>query len=368
VGEIIETMGYGKFTPTNLQKALAGKNIGLMPSMDEISNSIEGRSDVKDLESLMQLTYLQLTQPRLDESLLKAYVGTMSMQLKNITANPQMAFVEKLVAEMYNNNPLRPVVIPTDADLKSLNAQRAIEIYKNEFSTADGYHFFIVGNVDENTLKPLLEQYIASLPATGKEPKFVDNGLRLKPGNNKFEFKKGTEPQSLVVAQYFGEMPYTEDMALKATLIGDILTIRVIEKLREEMGSIYGGGFSGSLQKEPYGFYTIQTQLPTGPDSVDPILKQLDVEIGKLKTNGPEQKDLDKVKIAIVEKRKEQLKTNQYWLAKLEQLQFSGRSTDWFLNFETEMNKISVQDIKAAANKFFDGKNSFIGILNPEKK
>ncbi len=213
-----------------------------------------------------------------------------------------------------------------------------------------------------------MEQYLASLPVSGKAPKAVDNGLRMKPGNNKFNFNKGSEPQSLVVAMYFGEMPYAEDMALKATMIGDILTIRVIEKLREEMGSIYSGGFSGSMEKEPYSHYTIQTQLPTGPESVDAILKQMDVEIAKLKSNGPEQKDLDKVRIAIVEKRKEGIKTNGYWISKLQQLKFDGRSTDWFMNFDNEINKISVQDIKAAANKFFDGKNSYIGILNPEKK
>jgi zinc protease len=368
LGDIIESMGYGSFTPTALQKALAGKSISLMPSLGETTAGVYGRATVKDLESLFQLNYLQLTEPRLDESLFKAFVSTMATQLKFVKSNPQVAFVDALMSDMYNNSPLKPITIPSDADLQSLNAQRAIDIYKEQFSSADGYQFFIVGNVDENTLKPFLEQYIASLPVSGKAPKAVDNGLRLKPGNNKFNFNKGSEPQSLVVAVYFGEMPYTEDMALKANLMGDILTIRVIEKLREEMGSIYSGGFSGSMEKEPYSHYAIQTQLPTGPENVDAILKQMDIEIAKIKTNGPEQKDLDKVRIAIIEKRKEGIKTNQYWLSKLQQLKFSGMSTERFLNFENEINKISVQDMKAAANQFFDGKNSYIGILNPEKK
>lgn len=367
LGELIETMGYGKFTPTALTKTLTGKNVGLQPAMTETTNIVEGRSDIKDLESLFQLNYLQLTQPRLDQELFNGFSGKMQMQLKYIKSNPQAAFVDSLVTVMFNNNPLRPIAVPSEKDIKSLNAQRAVDIYKKEFSTADGYHFFLVGNVDENTLKPLLEQYIASLPATGKEPKFIDNGVRMKTGNNKFVFKKGTEPQSLIVAQYFGEMPYSEDMALKANMIGDILTIRVIEKLREEMGSIYSGGFSGSMEKEPYSNYSIETQLPTGPENVDAILKQTDVEIAKLKKDGPEQKDLDKVRIAILEKRRESIKTNGYWISKLQQLEFSGNSVDRFLNFENEINKITVKDIKDAANKFFDGKNSFIGILNPEK-
>jgi zinc protease len=368
LSEVIETMGYGKFTPTDLSKTLAGKNVGLMPSMSEISNNVDGRSDVKNFESLLQLNYLQLTQPRLDEDLLKAFTGKMQMQMKFIKSNPKAAFIDSLVTVMYNNNPLKPIVLPSEADLNSLNAKRAIEIYKKEFSTADGYHFFIVGNIDENTLKPLLEQYLASIPAAGTKPGFKDNGVRIKPGNNKFVFKRGTEPQSLIVAQYFGELPYSEDMALKVTMIGDILTIRVIEKLREEMGSIYSGGFSGSMEKLPYSHYSLDTQLPTGPENVDAILKQTDVEIARLKTDGPEQKDLDKVRIAIIEKRREQIKTNEYWMGKLERLKFSDDySTDRFLNFEAEINKISVKDIKDAANKLFDGKNSFIGVLDPEK-
>ena len=365
--EIIETMGYGKFTPTALTKTLAGKNIALRSSMTEVSDVTDGTSDVKDLENLFKLNYLRLTQPRVDAELLKGLTGKMLMQMKFIKSNPQFSFVDTLITVMYNNNPLKPVVLPSEADLNAFKAAQAVAIYKKEFGTADGYHFFIVGNVDENTLKPLLEQYIGSLPTIGKEPGFIDNGLRLKPGNNKFVFKKGTEPQSMIMAQYFGEMPFTEDMSLKATLIGDILTIRVIEKLREEMGSIYSGAFSGSMSKEPYPSYSFSTQLPTGPESVDAILKQTDVEIAKLKADGPEQKDLDKVKIAIIEKRREQLKTNEYWIGKLQLFKFSDYSVDRFLNFENEMSKISVLSIKEAANKFFDGKNSFIGVLNPEK-
>ncbi|QEE49875.1 insulinase family protein [Flavobacterium alkalisoli] len=367
LGNLIQTMGYGKFTPTVLTKTLAGKNIGLRTSMTPTTNIVEGQSDIKGLESLLQLNYLELTQPRLDQELFNGFVSTAQMQLKFIKSNPQAAFVDGLITEMFNNNPLKPIAVPSEEDIALLNAQRAVAIYKKEFSSADGYHFFLVGNVDESVLKPLLEQYVASLPATGKEPEFVDNGLRIKPGNNKFVFKKGTEPQSLIIAQYFGEMPYSEDMALKANLIGDILTIRVIEKLREEMGSIYSGNFSGSMEKEPFPSYTIITQLPTGPENVDAILKQTDVEIAKLKKDGPEQKDLDKVRIATIEKRREEIKTNAYWLSKLQQLEFSGYSIERFLNFENEINKITVKDIKKAANKFFDGKNSFIAILNPEK-
>lgn len=366
--QLAETMGYGKYTPTALNKALAGKNVEASPEMGEISSGISGKSDARHIETLLQLVHLELTQPRVDPELLKGFVGKMNAQMKFIKANPQISFVDTLLKVAYNNNPLSPIVFPTEAQLNALDAQHISEVYKKELSTANGYHFFIVGNVDEEQLKPLLEEYLGSIATGEGTPAFKDNGLRMKAGNNKFVFEKGKDAKSMIFAQYFGEMPYTEDMALKATLIGDILTIRVIEKLREEMGSIYSGGFSGNFSRDPYPNYVLGTQLPTGPESVDAILKATDVEIAKLKKDGPEQKDLDKVKIAIVEKRKENMKTNGYWLNKLENLKFDSYSTERFLTFNNILDAITVKDIQDAANKFFDGKNSFIGIMNPEKK
>lgn len=363
---VIESMGYGKYTPADLTKALTGKNVGLLPSINEAFNIVEGNSDVKNLETLLQLNYLQLTSPRMDQELFDAYIKKMKTQLKFAAANPQFAFLTAMIDDMYNKDPLRPVILPTEAELEQVNAARAIEIYKNEFSNAKGFHFFIVGNIDEAALKPLLEKYIASLPASGKTPAFKDNGLRPKQGIHTFEMKKGKEPKSLIISQYFGELPFSEDKSLKATMIADILTIRVIEKLREEMGAVYGAGFYGQFSKYPVAEYSISTQIPTGPESVDEIMKAIGQEIQVLKTKGPEAQDLEKVKIALLEKRKESLKTNNYWLAKLDQLKFQGFSTDRFLSIDKEIEKVTVDDIREAANLFFNGKNQYTAILNPE--
>lgn len=366
VADVIESMGYGKYTPSELERALSGKNLSLTPQLTATHNIMNGSSDVKSFETLLQLNYLQLTSPRLDEELLNAYVKKMKNQLKFIGANPQIAFIRAMLKDAYNDNPLTPIAIPTAEQLESLDAKRLIEIYKNEFSNAKGFHYFIVGNVDEETLKPLLEKYIASLPTSGAEPNFKDNGVRMKKGDNTFEFKKGKEPKSLIITQYFGEMPYSEESALKATLIADILTNRVIEKIREEMGAIYGAGFYAQFEKLPYSNYAIIGQLPTGPENVEPILQALDEEINNLIQNGPTSEDLQKVKAAIIETRKESLKTNSYWLGKLQQFFTENYSVDYFLNFDNILNKITTKDIREAAKKFFVGQNRYTAILNPE--
>lgn len=366
LSDVVESMGYGNFTPTQLSDFLSGKTVALKPQIDDVNDDLKGSSSVKDFETLLQLTYLQLTSPRNDDELFKGFVNTMNTQVQFLGQNPQMAFFDTLTKTLYQNNPLSPIAVPTPEAIAAINKDRTLEIYRNEFSNADGFHFFIVGNIDESTLKPLLEKYIASLPVKGTTPTYKDNGLRTISGKNKLVFKKGEEQKSFVVTASAGEMPYTEDLALQTNIVGEILSITVTENIREKMGAIYGGGFGGQFEELPYPHYMVQGYFPCGPENVDPIIKEAGKEIEDMKANGPSQKDLDKVKLAITEKRKEGIKTNNYWASKLEQILVWNNSKERFLNFDKELNKITVSDIKATANKLFNGKNDFTAVLMPE--
>ncbi len=364
---VIEAMGYGSFTPTALSDALSGKTVSLLPRMGELSTGLRGSSSVQDLKTLMELTYLQLTQPRRDEDLYQGFITNMNTQLQFLDANPQIAFFDTLGKTMYGDNPLRPIMVPTPADIKQINMDRVLEIYKQEFGQADGFHFFIVGNINADSLKPLMEKYIASLPVKGVAPSFKDNGLRPVAGNHRLDFYKGTEPKSLIMAQYYGETPFAEDLTIKAQMLAEVLNIIVIEEMREKMSAIYSGGVSGSVERDPYNHYSFQLYLPCGPESVAPLLAEMDKEIANLKTTEVEEKNLNKVKLAMIEKRKEAIKTNNYWNSKLEQLVFWNYDKQNFLNAEQRVNSVTAADLKAAAIKLFDGKNSLIAVLYPEK-
>jgi len=363
--QVVEAMGYGNFTPTQLTDMLSGKTVSLTPVMEDVYAEVKGASSVKDFESLLQLVYLQLTEPRADKDLFSGFVNKMQTQIQFLGQNPQVAFLDTVIRTVYHNDPLTPIQLPSMKDLEQVDMDRVLDIYRNEFGNADGMHFFIVGNVDETTIKPLLEKYIASLPAKGQATAFKDNGLRPISGSHSLEFKKGEEQQSLVIMMQEGELPFSEDMALKTNMIGQLLTITVIENVREKMGAIYGGGFEAAMEQYPYPHYSIAGYFPCGPDNVQPIIKEAGKEIEDLKANGPSSKDLEKVKLAILEKRRENLKTNTYWNNKLEQLLFWDQSKERFLDFDQELAKIQPADIKAAANQLYGGQNSFTATLMP---
>lgn len=366
MSDVIESMGYGDFTPTQLTDILSGKTIRLTNSMGNISNNVNGSSSVADFASLLELNYLQMTSPRYDEALYASYANKMKTQVMFMKGNPQVAFIDTMIKVMYDNNPLHPIAIPTAEDFDQIDPKRVIEIFKKEFSNAGGFHFFIVGNIDASTIKPLLEKYVASLPTEEGNYAFQDNGLRMNDGNVLFEFKKGSDPKSLIVASYHGEHAYSEDLDLHISMLGDIMTIKVIEEMREKMGAIYGGGISGSMSRDPYAHYSISMQLPCGPENVQPLLDEARHQISEIKKSGPSEKDLDKVKASILEKRKENLKKNNYWVSKLGSLIFWDYSQERFFDLDNRINSVSVADIKKAANIVFNGENSFIGVLYPE--
>ncbi|MFT4095232.1 MAG: insulinase family protein [Niabella sp.] len=366
---VVNAMGFGDFSPTDLQKALAGKSISAGASLSATTDGFSGNSTVKDLETMLQLLYLKATSPRIDTSLYKSFVQKNKAQLAFLMANPQAVFIDTLVKTVYNNSPLTPVAVPRPEYFDKINMQRAVDIYKERFGNAYGMNFVIVGSIDEATLRPLVEKYIGGLPAHKDAFNYRDNGLRPVKGNVELTVYKGQEQKSLILGLMTKELPYSEDLALKASAISEVLNIKVIEELREKIQGIYGGGTGISVEKIPYQHISVNIQLPCGPDKVDTLLKAMKAEITGIQTNGPSVENLNKVKQQWLESRRTAIKENGTWLSYILSTRIdTGKNVDRFLNYEKYINALTPKEIQEAAKTIFSDDNAVTAILYPEKK
>ena len=363
---IVGAMGIGDFSPTDLRKALAGKTASARTTFDAVSEGVVGNSSVKDLETMFQLIYLNVTSPRKDEALFKSFVQRNKSQFANLAANPNAAFIDTLYKTLYNNNPLAPVAVPNSAYYDQIDLDRSLAIYNERFGDLAGMEFIIVGSFKEETIIPLIEKYIGSLPATGKKFSYVDNKVRPVEGKKTLNVNKGKEQKSMIVALYNGNIPYSQDFALKAEVMSEILNIRIIEELREKVQGIYGGGTFSEIEKVPYANYSFILQLPCGPEKVDTLLKAVRKEFADIASKGPDQKYLDKVKKQLIEQHKVAAKENETWLQVLREYKFKGDDPKYFLDFETYLNKLTTKDIQAAAKTILNGSNQFYAVLMPE--
>ena len=363
----VQQMGIADFSPTELRKVLAGKSVSAAPRIGGLTSAVTGSSSIKDVETLFQLVYLYFTSPRKDEALYNGWKEKQKSQMQFAMADPQTAFIDTFYQALYLKNPLAPVVIPKPEDFDKINLDRALDIYKEQFADANDFNFILVGSLDIEKLKPLIATYLGSLPSAGKSANYVDNGVRPFTGKKELVVNKGKEPKSLIVKVFSGEVTYSESLALKASALTEILNIKIIEDLREKLGAIYGGGIYGGVNKLPYSNYSLALQLPCGPENVDKLLKAADAEIDSIKAFGPDVKNLDKVKKTWLEQYKVQLKENSFWSAKLQSILFEGADPQRIFDYEKNVNALTTDDIKAAANLLFDGKNVLQAVLYPEK-
>lgn len=364
---VIGSMGVGNFSPLDLQKALSGKTVSVHPTFGMLSDGFSGSSSLKDVESMMQLIYLYATAPRVDTALFRSFIQKNKAQLAFLSANPQVVFVDTLFKAMYHNSPLAPIAVPKAEYFNDLNLERIMQIYKERFGDENEMHFIFTGSITADSLKPLLEKYIASLPADSRKFHYVDNKLRMAQGKIDLNVYKGKEQKALIFAVYSGEVPYSDALDLKAQAICEILNIRIIEELRQKIQGIYGGGIESQFEKLPFSHYTFFLTLPCGPEKVDTLLKAANAEIESLIKNGPSKENLEKVKKQWKEKHKVDFKENGTWLSQLQSFYFPGDNPDYFINYDKYVDGLTQKDIQDAAKLLLTTKNVITGILRPEK-
>jgi zinc protease len=333
--------------------------------MSSATNEISGQSSASDLESLFQLTYLYMTQPREDEELFKSFISKQQAMLQNLMSEPRAVFQDSVLSIVYNHHPRAPKV-PRPEDFDKINLSRSLEIYKEQFSNANGYTFILVGAFDVDAMKPLITTYLAGLPASGPIPNYKDIGLRPVTGVVKKKVFSGTESKSFISMQFNGEMSYSrQDRFILQALI-EVMNIKLIETLREELSGIYGGGMYGSINRFPYANYSIGISLPCGPENVNKLIEATLGEIDKVKSNGPIEADLNKVKETWKKQFEENIKTNNYWLGRLQNCVENETSFDDILTYEKRVDALTTTDLKTVANKYLDMKNFVQVVLYPE--
>ena len=364
---LIQQMGVGEFAPTELRKILAGKTVSASPRLSLLSEGISGQSGAADIASMLQLVHLYFTSPRKDGDLFTAFVTSQQAMVQNMLSDPRTIFQDSVQRMMYAYHP-RSARFPRPRDFDKLSLDRSLEIYKERFANARGWTFYIIGSFDLANLKPLIATYLGTLPSsTTPSPSFKDLGIRPVKGVVRKEIKKGHEPKSVISIAFTGETPYSEEEQLKLQALIEVMNIKLIETLREELSGIYGGGMNGGLSKNPYGSYNINLTLPCGPENVDKLIKAAFVEIQKIKDNGPTEADLNKVRESFLKQYQEDLKDNGYWANRLQRSGELGNNPSSILALEARIKQVTPKDLQEAAMKYFNLYNYFQAVLNPEK-
>ncbi len=361
----ITEAGVAGLNKNDLNKFMTGKIANVRPYVSRLTENMKGSSTPKDIETLFQLIHLNFTDINKDSGAFKSYITKRKGLMSNVLGNPIYYFMDKFGRYRYNDNP-RYSGFPTPSDYDKQDYDLAYKLFKDRFSNGGDFDFYFVGNFDENQLKSLIEQYIASLPDNGKRDNFVDKRPMPVTGDHIQIFKKGSEPKSMVKIVYYGKKDCDPKDALSVKAIGDILRIKLIEKLREKESGIYSTRVRSNLDEKTKD-YNLEISYGCAPKNVEKLNKISLEEVERMATEGPTEKDLHKVKEAFLLERKEALKQNKFWLNQVSDAVFMGEDLSDIDQYDAKVNNLTIDQLKTVAKKYFTH-GAVIGILKPEKE
>ncbi len=357
--------GIGNTDYQALQKLLAGKQVVVSPGITLYSQGFTGSSTPKDLETAFQLLYGYFTEPRKDSTIFQVLQQQLTVSLTNKGKDPSSVFSDSVQYIMSNYPPRRK---PLTLDrLGELNLDKAYSIYKDRFADADDFIFTFVGNFTIDSIKPLVEKYIASLPTSGRKETWKDIGLRSPKGVINKIIKKGQENKSTVRISFTGMTEYSDLESTQLDQLCEALSIKLREVLREDQGGVYGVGVRGSINREPINSYGVTISFSCATENVDKLVGLTMDEIKNLKQNGAPQGNIDKVIAEDTRGLETSIKENGYWKYNLEQMIYRGQDPLDILKDPEMAKKLTVERTKELANKYFDESNVAKLILEPEK-
>ena len=358
--------GLGAYNAVDLRKLLTGKNASASVSIGDRTESAFGSSSTKDIETMFQLLYLRFTAPRKDSAAFVAFKQSIQAQLANMAANPQGAFSDTITVTMtqhnYRTRPLGP------ATLDEINLDRALAIYRDRFADASDFTFFIVGSFNLDSIKPLVQRYLGGLPSTNRKEVGKDVGIRPPTGVIEKTVRRGSEPQSQTFMAFTGPFQYSSTNAYLLQSLGELLTNRLIDKLREKLGGTYSVGARLSATRDAPQMYTATISFGSAPDRADELAKAVQAEIKDLMENGPDAAEIQKVKEAQLRARETNIKQNFFWTSQLANAYQFGDDPRDILAYNKMVEGLTAAAIKDAAARYLKGENYVHVTLLPETK
>ena len=362
-GTVVNTCGLGNFSNTELQKALYGKQAEVYVDMSNYYQNLGGHSVPKDVETLLQLIYLHFTGLKKDEDAYNSLISQHEIFLKNRNLSPETAFSDSVTVTMYAHDPrFAPLNVES---LKGVSLDRIMEIAKERFSNAGQFVFYFVGNIDEEVLRPLICQYIASLPATKKADhwKLVTDFAKGKV-ENKF-LRKMESPKASAFELWHMPADYNVENKVVADAAGQVLSMVYLKNIREDAGAAYSVGASGMLSRRGNdGQVLMFAQCPMDPQKAEAALQLLGQGIADNTVKVDDEK-VQKVKEIMLKNYDEMVKNNRFWLSNIDEYVWTGRN---FVDGRREaIQTLTPEKIAQFLKRLVDSGNHIEVVMQPEE-
>jgi zinc protease len=362
---IIPQSGVADFNPSQLNKLLAGNTGRAESYIDELYQGFSGSSSPKDIETALKMVYAYATAPRKDMEIYNKNISDYKVTLENKNASPSSVFADTVQAVLSSYN--KRNMPTTMADLDKVSLDKAFAFYKDRFADLGEQTFVIVGNFDLATIKPMVETYIASLPALGKKQNFVDIGANPPKGMVSKTVYKGLEDKASVQLYIHGDYDYTSANNIQLEAVKSALENKILERLREKESGVYSPTVGLSVSKFPTSHYYFTISFSCATANVEKLIAATMEEVKNIKKAGATAEDISKFKSEEHRQMELNLRNNSFWLGYLTTRLKYGDDLNQVLTNKQRVDAVTVETSRAAAQQYLNENNFIRLVLMPQK-
>lgn len=363
---IVASSGVGPYDESTLTKFLSDKNVSVGPYITELYEGFGGQTTPEELELMLQLIYLYATEPRRSEDALQSYQARQVPVLENLFANPYYSFGDFSFRVRYGDHPRRG--IPRPEEVAALRMDDIWRIYQDRFRDAGDFTFVLVGNIDPQQDLPLLARYLGNLPVTSRRESWQNTGARLVPGVIDTTLVAGQASKVLVEINFHGDMVYSAAERFAYNSLLEVARIRLRERLREDLGGVYGVRVNGTALAYPTPNFRTAIRFDAQPVQLDTLLTTLYEEIRLLQEEDVDDTYVQKIQETYRQERRKNQRENRYWLGQLTTRYRNHIPLDGMKDvvFNSYVAGLTPKSIREAAHRYFDWRSRVQLVLMPE--
>jgi zinc protease len=362
---LIPESGVGAFNPTQLNKLLAGNTGRGGAYVDGLYQGYSGSASPKDLETAFQMVYAYATNPRKDADIFNKNISDYRVVLANKSADPGSVFSDTVQAVLSSYH--KRGMPTTLADLDKISLDESFNFYKDRFADNSEQTFVIVGAFNIEAIKPLIETYLASLPALNKKQDFVDNGVNPPKGKVSKTVYKGLEDKASVQLYIHGDYDFNAQNNVQLEAVKAALEIKILERLREKESGVYSPQVGLSINKYPNAHYFFTISFSCATANVEKLVAAALDEVKQIKDNGATADDISKFKSEEQRQIELSLRDNRFWMNYLTNRLKNGEELTQLLGAKQRLDSVTVETTKATARKYLNEDNYIRLVLMPQK-
>ena len=365
---VVSAGGVGRFNAVALNKILTGKAVAVSPFIDELDEGMRGGSTPQDLETLFQLLYLRFTQPRADPTAFAAMASQARGLLANRTASPDVVFDEAIDATFSGNSPRRQPETPATVD--QWNLATSLAFYKARFADASNFTFVFVGSFTPESIKPFVETYLASLPATHAHETWRDLGIVPPAGIVDRTVEKGIAPKSEVAIVLAGPFEYDDAHKLALRTMTLVLQSRLNDAIRQELGGTYSITATPAWGRVPRPEYSVRIDWTCDPARTAALVQRVFEEIAFVRTTPLSPDQMGLIRGLLVREFEEGSQDNGYFLNQISRRYADGDSASLAAigNLPAQIAALTADTLRQAAQTYFNTASYVKVTLMPESK